>query len=165
MPLAGFAHIAALQGEPRRAVRLGGAAAAQTESSSTPLIPLFEALLTEGLEMARRALGEEAYAAAWAEGRLLSVEDAVAEALAIEVAPPAEVPARAAVGDGPFADLTAAEVQILRLLAAGRTTREIAAELVVAVSTVDRHITHIYEKLGVRNRAAATAFALTNGLV
>jgi DNA-binding NarL/FixJ family response regulator len=106
-------------------------------------------------------------AAAWAEGRLLSVEDAVAEALAGEVAPPAGVPApvRAAQGAGPFADLTTAEVQILRLLAAGRTTREIAAELVVAVSTVDRHITHIYEKLGVRNRAAATAFALTNGLV
>ncbi|MCA1645524.1 MAG: tetratricopeptide repeat protein [Chloroflexi bacterium] len=166
MPLAGFAHIAALQGEPRRAVRLGGAAATQTESSSTPLIPLFEALLAEGLEMARRALGEEAYAAAWAEGRLLSVEDAVAEALSIEVAPTPELPAvPAATGDGPFAELTAAEVQILRLLAAGRTTREIAAELVVAVSTVDRHITHVYEKLGVRNRAAATAFALKNGLV
>jgi DNA-binding CsgD family transcriptional regulator len=166
MPLAGFAHIAASRGEARRAVRLGGAAAAQTESSSTPLIPLFEALLTEGLEMARQALGKEAYAAAWAESKLLSVEDAVAEALAVEVAPRAEMPsAPAAEGADPFADLTAAEVQILRLLAAGRTTREIAVELVVAVSTVDRHITHIYEKLGVRNRAAATAFALTNGLV
>ena len=53
---------------------------------------------------------------------------------------------------------------MLRLLATGRTTKEIAAELVVAVSTVDRHITHIYEKLGVRNRAEATAFALTHGL-
>ena len=52
--LAGFAHLAAAQADPRRAVRLGGAAAAQTESSSTPLIPLFEALLTEGLEMARQ---------------------------------------------------------------------------------------------------------------
>ena len=167
MPLAGFAHIAALQAEPRRAVRLGGAAAAQPESSSTPLIPLFEALLTEGLEMAQQALGEEAYAAAWAEGRLLSVEDAVAEALTGAVAAPAvpPAPAPAAAHDGPLADLTAAELQILRLLSAGRTTREIAAELVVAVSTVDRHITHIYEKLGVRNRAAATAFALTHGLV
>ena len=56
-------------------------------------------------------------------------------------------------------------MHILRLVAAGRTTREIAAELVIAVLTVDRHITHIYEKLGVRNRAAATAFALTHGLV
>ena len=53
---------------------------------------------------------------------------------------------------------------MLRLLAGGRTTKEIAAELVVAVSTVDRHITHIYGKLGVRNRAEATAFALRHGL-
>ena len=66
---------------------------------------------------------------------------------------------------GPFADLTATEARVLRLLVGGRTTKEIAAELVVAVSTVDRHLTHIYQKLGVRNRAAATAFALRHGLV
>jgi predicted ATPase/DNA-binding CsgD family transcriptional regulator len=162
MPLAGFAHIAALRGEPRRAVRLGGAAAAQTRSTSTPLIPLFETLLAEGLEMARQALGEEAYAAAWAEGRLLSVEDAIAEALGVEVAMPAAGPTIERAGR--VADLTASEVEILRRLAGGRTTREIADELVVAVSTVDRHITHIYAKLGVRNRAAATAFALNHGL-
>ena len=65
---------------------------------------------------------------------------------------------------GPFADLTATEAQVLRLLAGGRTTKEIAGELVVAVSTVDRHLTHIYQKLGVRNRSAATAFALQHGL-
>ena len=54
---------------------------------------------------------------------------------------------------------------MLRLLAGGRTTKEIAAALVVSVSTVDRHITHIYAKAGVRGRAAATAFALKHGLV
>jgi DNA-binding NarL/FixJ family response regulator len=54
---------------------------------------------------------------------------------------------------------------VLRLLSGGRTTKEIAAELVVAVSTVDRHLTHIYGKLGVRNRAEATAISLKHGLV
>jgi DNA-binding NarL/FixJ family response regulator len=54
---------------------------------------------------------------------------------------------------------------VLRLLAGGRTTKEIAAALVVSVSTVDRHLTHIYTKAGVRNRAGAAAFALKHGLV
>ena len=116
--------------------------------------------------MARTALDEEAYAAAWAEGRRYPWRMPSPKHSPSRLRhPPKCQTLPAAQGAGPFADLTAAEVQILRLLAGGRTTREIAAELVVAVSTVDRHITHIYEKLGVRNRAAATAFALTNGLV
>lgn len=53
---------------------------------------------------------------------------------------------------------------MLRLLTSGRTTKEIAAELVIATSTADRHITHIYNKLGVRNRAEAVAQALKNGI-
>ena len=61
--------------------------------------------------------------------------------------------------------LTPTEVRVLRLLADGRTTKEIAAELVVAVSTVDRHLTHIYQKLGVRNRAEAVGLAHRQGLV
>jgi DNA-binding NarL/FixJ family response regulator len=52
----------------------------------------------------------------------------------------------------------------LDALASGCSTRQIAAELVIAISTVDRHITHIYEKIGRRGRAFATAFALEHGL-
>jgi DNA-binding NarL/FixJ family response regulator len=54
---------------------------------------------------------------------------------------------------------------VLRRLAAGLKTREIGAELVIAVSTVDRHITHIYDKIGGRGRAAATTFALKHALL
>jgi DNA-binding NarL/FixJ family response regulator len=92
----------------------------------------------------------------------MSLDRAVAEALAVEAAPPG--PRSTSQRGGPFDDLTPAEVQVLRLLAGGRTTKEIAAELVVAVSTVNRHLTHIYGKLGVRNRAGATASALKLGL-
>ncbi|HEU5423205.1 MAG TPA: tetratricopeptide repeat protein [Nitrolancea sp.] len=167
MPLAGFAHLAAASGQPLRATRLGAAAAAQSEASHTPLIPLFDALLREGLEAARRALDEGAYAAAWAEGRVLSLEESIAEALAVEAGPPTLPPAPAAHPrrDGAFAQLTPAEFEVLRLLSGGRTTREIAAGLVVSISTVDRHLTHLYGKLGVRNRAEATAFALRHGLL
>jgi DNA-binding NarL/FixJ family response regulator len=64
-----------------------------------------------------------------------------------------------------FGNLTPTELQVLQQLAGGSTTKEIAAELVVAISTIDRHITHIYTKLGARNRAEATAIALKTGLV
>ena len=56
------------------------------------------------------------------------------------------------------------EVEVLRLLATGRTNGEIAGELVLSVRTVERHILHIYEKIGARGRADAIAFALKHGL-
>ena len=56
--------------------------------------------------------------------------------------------------------LSAREVEVLRLLATGRTNREIAGELVISARTVERHISNLYTKIGVRNRAEATSFAL-----
>ena len=158
MLLSIFAVIAGRHGQPLRAVRLGAAASVTAERHQTPLIPLFEPLLAEGLESAKAALGQAAYEQAWAAGRALSVDDAIAEALNVGGE------ARSGPPDAPFGSLTPSERQVLRLLAGGRTTREIAQQLVVAVSTVDRHITHIYGKLGVRNRAEATALALSRGL-
>ncbi len=60
--------------------------------------------------------------------------------------------------------LSPREVDVLRLIALGRTTREIADDLVVAVPTVERHITNLYGKIGARGRAEATAYALHHGL-
>ncbi|MGY4654560.1 LuxR C-terminal-related transcriptional regulator [Mycobacterium sp. URHB0021] len=61
--------------------------------------------------------------------------------------------------------LSAREREVLAHLAAGRTNREIAEMLVVSPHTVARHIEHIYAKLGVPNRAAATAYAYAHHLV
>lgn len=61
--------------------------------------------------------------------------------------------------------LTAREVQVLRLVAAGRTNRAIAAELVLSARTVDRHVSNIFTKLGVSSRAAATAWAYQHQLL
>ncbi len=63
------------------------------------------------------------------------------------------------------ANLTGREVEVLRLVAAGRTNREIAAELVLSPHTVARHLNNIFAKLGVSSRAAATAFAYDHDLV
>jgi DNA-binding CsgD family transcriptional regulator len=75
-------------------------------------------------------------------------------------AAPAETTAAKAPGG-----LTAREVEVLRLVASGRTNRAIASELVLSEKTVARHISNIFTKLGVPSRAAATAFAYENGLV
>ncbi len=61
--------------------------------------------------------------------------------------------------------LTEREVEVLRLLAGGKTNKEIAGELVLSVRTVERHISNIYDKIHARGRADATAYALTHGIV
>jgi DNA-binding NarL/FixJ family response regulator len=61
--------------------------------------------------------------------------------------------------------LSPRELQVLRLLATGKTNRAIAAELVLADKTVDRHVTNIFAKLGVSSRAAATAHAYEHRLL
>ena len=55
--------------------------------------------------------------------------------------------------------LTAREVEVLRLVAAGRTNREVADALVISERTVARHVSNIMTKLGVSTRTAAGAFA------
>jgi DNA-binding NarL/FixJ family response regulator len=61
--------------------------------------------------------------------------------------------------------LTARELEVMRLLAAGQTNKAIAAELVLSERTVERHVSNIFAKLGVSTRAAATAFAYEHKLV
>jgi DNA-binding NarL/FixJ family response regulator len=62
-------------------------------------------------------------------------------------------------------ELTDRELEVLRLVAAGRSNREIAAELVISEHTVARHLQNIFAKLGLSSRSAATAFAFEHGLV
>jgi DNA-binding NarL/FixJ family response regulator len=61
--------------------------------------------------------------------------------------------------------LTAREREVLRLVAAGKSNREIASELVVSEHTVARHLQNMFRKLGVSSRTAATAFAFEHELV
>jgi DNA-binding CsgD family transcriptional regulator len=61
--------------------------------------------------------------------------------------------------------LTPREVEVVRLVAAGRTNRQVAGELVLSEKTVARHLSNIYAKLGISSRAAATAYAYDHRLV
>jgi len=66
---------------------------------------------------------------------------------------------------GAAGGLTARELQVLTLAAAGKTNREIAAALVISEHTVRRHLQNVFTKLGVSSRAAATAYAFQHNLV
>jgi DNA-binding NarL/FixJ family response regulator len=61
--------------------------------------------------------------------------------------------------------LTARELEVLRLVASGRTNRAIASDLVLSEKTVARHVANIFTKLGLSSRAAATAYAYEHDLV
>jgi DNA-binding NarL/FixJ family response regulator len=55
-------------------------------------------------------------------------------------------------------------VEVLRLVASGKTNRSIAGELVLSEKTVARHLSNIFTKLGISSRASATAYAYEHGL-
>lgn len=66
---------------------------------------------------------------------------------------------------GGVADLTSRERQVLSLIAAGKTNRQIAADLDISEHTVARHVSNIFTKIGVTSRTAASAYAFANDLV
>ncbi len=61
--------------------------------------------------------------------------------------------------------LSQREVEVLRLLALGKSNREIGGELVITEGTVRRHVSNVYQKIGASNRSEATSYALREGLV
>jgi pimeloyl-ACP methyl ester carboxylesterase/DNA-binding CsgD family transcriptional regulator len=89
---------------------------------------------------------------------IAAIEEFLAE---LELAPTLPARSRDVVAENV---LSGRETEVLRLLSAGRSNKDIAAELVISVRTVERHINHIYEKAGVVNRAEAAAYAVRHGI-
>jgi non-specific serine/threonine protein kinase len=109
---------------------------------------------------ARAALGEAGFAAADAAGRSLSLEEAIAAAGAVVAA----APSRPETGEAAGPRLTRRERDVLRLVAEGRSDREIAAALSLGQRTVESHVLHILQKLGADSRTAAAVYAVRHGL-
>jgi predicted ATPase/DNA-binding NarL/FixJ family response regulator len=109
-------------------------------------------------------LGQEAAERFAAAGAAMNVRDTASYALhQIELARRALT---AAGQDGAgAAGLTSRETQVLRLIAGGASTREISERLFISAKTADNHIQHIYIKLDVTNRAAATRWAFDHDVV
>ncbi len=160
----GLAAVASSQGRHRQASRLLGAADALREMLGYQ--PLADELADHDacVAAAQAGLGESAFAAAWAEGRAMTLE----QAIDIALLPDADrVPATASALPRARDDadpLTPREREVAVLIADGKTNREIAALLVIAERTADTHVQHILNKLGVRSRAQIAAWAVDHGL-
>jgi predicted ATPase/DNA-binding CsgD family transcriptional regulator len=126
----------------------------------TPLYPHLPS--PDVVSTLRATLGDAAFAAAWAEGQRMSLEDALVETHALAAA---MTEAAALMSAAPAHGLSKRELEVLRLIAAGRTNREVGEYLYISPATVARHIANIYRKLGVDSRAKVTAYALQHGLV
>ncbi|WP_229898473.1 response regulator [Streptomyces finlayi] len=79
--------------------------------------------------------------------------------------PTRETSSQAATGAPPLEPLTPRELDVVRLVARGRTNEELAAELYVSLSTVKTHLGNVQRKLSARNRVEIAAWAWENGLV
>jgi non-specific serine/threonine protein kinase len=162
--LEGLAGAHGGQHRPLHAARLFGAAEALREATGAPLAAGDRANYESQVESVRGALGEEQFASAWDDGRAMQYEAAVALALAeaeAEEGAPAPIP----LPPGTYPDdLTAREVEVLRLIAAGLNNPQMAAQLYLSPHTVQAHVRSIYSKLGVSTRSAATRYAIDNRL-
>jgi len=154
-----LAGVAASQGQPVRAARLWGAVEGM-EAYGVHLSPIALSFIDyEGrLSVARSQLGEEAWSAAWAEGKTMPLEQAVEYALSEEEHKPLTlipVPEQQPqpVADEPTERLTAREQEVTLLVAQGLSNRRIAQELSISEHTVANHVRRILKKLGLRSRA------------
>jgi non-specific serine/threonine protein kinase len=139
----------ALQPGVRTARLLGGADALRMGvGAKWPMLLAKE--YRRAIEAARESLAPDAFAVAFTEGRALTLQGALGE---VEGSRRASKP-----------DLTAREVDVLRLVARGLTNQQVAAELVVSERTVHAHLRSMYKKLAIGSRSAATRYALEHGL-
>ncbi len=165
-----------------RAVQLWGAAERLRQAIGAPIAPVDRASYEHAITSVRMQLGEQDFAEAWTEGQLLSLEGiSVArikvmdiqhivptssrEIVTVQGIPmPTQqaTPARKVVSYPD--DLTAREVDVLRLLAQGCSDTQIAESLIISPRTVNSHVTSIYRKIQVTSRSAATRYAIEHQL-
>jgi ATP/maltotriose-dependent transcriptional regulator MalT len=148
-------------------VRLASADAAGATERLRDAVRVFDEL-TLPYEAARMRIAHARalFAAGDATGGEIELGAADAQMRRLGAAPDLAVIERLRSGGGHTlpAGLTPREAEVLRLVASGKTNRDIAVELVISEHTVARHMQNMFAKLGVSSRAAATAFAFAHGL-
>jgi predicted ATPase/DNA-binding CsgD family transcriptional regulator len=161
-------------GQLAAGIRLHAAGRAALEAIGTFVSPRDRARWEHVASAARAGLGDAAFETAWTAGRSLTPEAALAEAEIVLDRAEAVASAGERGGAGDVTErpggsdgfrLTRREREVLRLLVAGRSNREIAAALFVSHRTATTHVTNILAKLGVETRTEAAAIAVRQGLV
>ena len=150
------AAIAAKTDSPAEGVRLLAAVSAAREASGLARWPREEEARAGIERELRGALGEDAYAAAEAEGLALSVGEAVE--YASRARGKRKRPTRG------WESLTPAEIEVVRHAAAGLTNPQIGERMFISRATVKAHLSHVFAKLGVTSRAELASEATQRGL-
>ncbi len=145
-----LAITAAVEGDLVRAARLFGAGAALREAVGASVQEFYRADYDRGVAAAREGLGVAAWKDALAQGRAMSLEEAIDYALSDEETTPA--PGRTPVGGTEGVPLSRREQEVALLIARGLTNGQIAERLSLSERTVSTHVSRILRKLGVRSR-------------
>ncbi len=182
--LVGLADVAHLRGMVTRAAKLIGASEGDLSAYGAHYERAISTEIDRIIASVRTELDEETFTRLVGEGRAMLLEEAAAYATESNATSPSRLerphaPAGTSSGSqesGPPGDreptpypghLTEREVEVLRLIAAGKSNQEIASELVLSLRTVERHISNIYQKIGATGkvgRASAATYALTHRL-
>jgi DNA-binding CsgD family transcriptional regulator len=163
----GFAALASVAGRPRRAARLYGAAEALREATGAKLLDRADSAARDRqVEEIRKRLGAQTFKSEWAAGRAISADEAAR--LALRVGPPditeeVDHPGRARSTEHRL--LTRREREVAALVARGLTNRQAGEHLLVATRTIETHLEHIFDKLGVQTRAEVAAWSARQDLV
>jgi predicted ATPase/DNA-binding CsgD family transcriptional regulator/transcriptional regulator with XRE-family HTH domain len=154
----GLAQVALAAGRPRDAVSLLAADSATMQAMGAPRSRWLSIrpYIQQALDQARAVLDVAAFEQAWAIGESLSLEEAAAVAMAVP--DPPRLLKRSRMDWNQVPPLTARELTVARQIARGLTNKQIAAGLVIAEGTVDRHVANILGKLGFRSRAQVAAW-------
>jgi DNA-binding CsgD family transcriptional regulator len=139
-----LAGVAADAGHLREAARMFGAAEAIRNRTGLVRFKIYDAGYERWVATVRNELERDELDRAWDEGAALSTDEAIAYALRGHTG--RKRPARG------WTSLTPTERDVVRLVAEGLTSRDVAARLFVSPRTVQTHLTHIYAKLGVTSR-------------
>jgi DNA-binding CsgD family transcriptional regulator len=149
------------QGQAASAAFTFGAVEAIRRQIGSVRMPVWRDQYEGDVAAVRAELSADALATAWREGQNAPAEAVLALARALALATKPAPPATPV--EAPPEGLTPREAEVIRLLAAGLTDRQIAERLVISPRTVHTHLNAIYAKLGVANRSAATRAAIERG--
>ncbi len=151
---------AQLTGHHDYSARLLGGSEALREQHGAAFMPMLTTAYERAMVDIQRQLGDEGFTAAWDAGRALSLEELLD--LATNTPSTPVEPKSTAV---PAAGLSAREMDVLQLLVAGYSDRQIAETLFISHRTAQGHVGSIFNKLGVNSRTAAATTAIRMGLV
>jgi len=152
------AWIATLRRQALLTARLLGAVSALREEIGVRVPPMTQVYYDEYVPQAKAQVTALAWDDAWQAGRAMSLDDALAEALALERGTTDEREPASRAG------LSPRELDVLRLLVDGRSNQEIGVALSISPHTAANHVINIMNKLGVDSRTAAATWAVRHGI-